>query len=94
MIHGDGRHSRDWLYVDDLCQAVDHAIHADLSLCCGRAINLGTGIDTSILAIAEMILDVLGKPRSLMAFSPDQTRAGPASRLVYRQGRPFTWVES
>jgi dTDP-glucose 4,6-dehydratase len=80
MIHGDGRHSRDWLYVEDLCQAVDHAIHADLSLCRGQALNLGTGIDTSILAIAEMILDVLGKPRSLLTFSPD--RPGQVLRHV------------
>jgi dTDP-glucose 4,6-dehydratase len=71
-IHGDGSHSRDWLYVEDLCQAVDQAIHADRSSFRGQAINLGTGIDTPILAIAELILDVLGKPRSLLTFTPDR----------------------
>jgi dTDP-glucose 4,6-dehydratase len=71
-IHGDGSHSRDWLYVEDLCKAVDQAIHADLALFDGQAINLGTGIDTSILTIAELILDVLGKPRSLLTFAPDR----------------------
>jgi dTDP-glucose 4,6-dehydratase len=71
-IHGDGSHSRDWLYVEDLCQAVDQAIHADLSLFQGQAINLGTGIDTPILAIAELILDVMNKPRSLLTFASDR----------------------
>jgi dTDP-glucose 4,6-dehydratase len=72
IIHGDGRHSRDWVYVEDLCQAIDRAIHADLSLLCGEAINLGTGVETPILAIADLILDLLGKPRSLLRFATDR----------------------
>jgi dTDP-glucose 4,6-dehydratase len=72
IIHGDGRHYRDWVYVEDLCQAIDRAIHADLSLLRGEAINLGTGVETSILAIADLILDLLGKPRSLLRFSRDR----------------------
>jgi dTDP-glucose 4,6-dehydratase len=72
IIHGDGRHSRDWVYVEDLCQAIDRAIHTDLSLLYGEAINLGTGVETSILAIADVILDLLGKSRSLVRFSADR----------------------
>jgi dTDP-glucose 4,6-dehydratase len=72
IIHGDGRHSRDWVYVEDLCQAIDRAIHVDLSQLHREAINLGTGVETSILAIAELILDFLGKPRSLLRFSADR----------------------
>jgi dTDP-glucose 4,6-dehydratase len=72
IIHGDGRHSRDWVYVEDLCQALDRAIHTDCSLLHGEAINLGTGIETPILAIAELILDLLGKSRSLITFAADR----------------------
>jgi dTDP-glucose 4,6-dehydratase len=72
VIHGDGRHSRDWLYVEDLCQAIDRAIHTDLSLLHGEAINLGTGVEKPILAMAGLILDLLGKPRSLIRFSTDR----------------------
>src|SRR5919108_3128967 len=72
IIHGDGRHSRDWVYVEDLCQALDRAIHTDCSLLHGEAINLGTGIETPILAIAELILDVMNKPRSLLTFASDR----------------------
>jgi dTDP-glucose 4,6-dehydratase len=72
VIHGDGRHSRDWVYVEDLCAGVDRAMHADLALLQGEAINLGTGVATSILAVAEQILDLLGKPRSLLTFAPDR----------------------
>jgi dTDP-glucose 4,6-dehydratase len=72
IIHGDGRHSRDWVYVEDLCQALDDAIHADFARLCGEVINLGTGVETSILAVAELILDFLGKPRSLLTFAADR----------------------
>jgi dTDP-glucose 4,6-dehydratase len=72
IIHGDGRHSRDWVYVEDLCHALDRAIHTDCSLLHGEAINLGTGVETPILAIAELILDLLGKPRSLITFAADR----------------------
>jgi dTDP-glucose 4,6-dehydratase len=72
IIHGDGRNSRDWLYVQDLCQALDRALHVDLSLFHGEAVNLGTGVETPILAIAKLILDLLGKPQSLISFSPDR----------------------
>jgi dTDP-glucose 4,6-dehydratase len=71
-IHGDGRHSRDWVYVEDLCQGIDCAIHTDLAQIRGEAINLGTGVETPILAIAELILDVLGKPQSLLRFAGDR----------------------
>jgi dTDP-glucose 4,6-dehydratase len=79
-IHGDGRHSRDWVYVEDLCHALDRAIHTDCSLLHGEVINLGTGIETSILAIAEVILDLLGKPRSLITFAADR----PGQVLCHR----------
>jgi len=72
VIHGDGRHSRDWVYVEDLCEGIDRALHTDLALLRGEAINLGTGANTSILAIAELILDLVGKPRSLLRFSTDR----------------------
>ncbi len=72
VIHGDGRHSRDWVYVEDLCDGIDRAIHTDLSLLRGMAINLGTGVATPILTVAELILDILGKPRSLLTFSNDR----------------------
>ncbi|MGH8070516.1 MAG: dTDP-glucose 4,6-dehydratase [Candidatus Entotheonellia bacterium] len=72
IIHGDGRHSRDWVYVEDLCEGIDRAIHTDLDLLRGEAINLGTGLDTPILTIAKLILDIVGKPGSLLTFAQDR----------------------
>jgi len=71
-LHGDGLNTRDWLYVGDLCEAVDRALHGNLASLRGQAINLGTGVDTSILELAERILAYLGKPRSLITHSDDR----------------------
>ncbi len=71
-LHGDGLNSRDWLYVDDFCEAVDRALHAELASLQGEAINLGTGIDTPIRVVAELILAQLGKPGSLISHIEDR----------------------
>ena len=65
-IHGTGNYTRDWTYVDDTCLALDRVIHADLSKVKGQVINIGTGKDISVQAIAYIVLDELNKPRSLI----------------------------
>jgi dTDP-glucose 4,6-dehydratase len=63
-IHGDGHASRDWLYVDDDAEAIEAIISADDSVV-GEVINVATGIDVSVTEIADKVLDMLDKPRSL-----------------------------
>jgi dTDP-glucose 4,6-dehydratase len=72
VIHGDGGHSRDWVYVQDLCQAVDRVLHVDVAALTGDAINVGTGSETSVLAVARTILEKLGKPSSLIRLAEDR----------------------
>src|SRR5919199_2847308 len=64
-IHGDGHASRDWLYVDDDAEAIEAIIAADLDAVAGEVLNVATGVDISIAEIADLVLDVLGRPRSL-----------------------------
>jgi dTDP-glucose 4,6-dehydratase len=64
-VHGDGSATRDWLYVDDDARAIEAAIEADLGTVAGEVINVATGIDISVSAIADAVLAVLGKPASL-----------------------------
>jgi dTDP-glucose 4,6-dehydratase len=65
-IHGEGKSSRDWIYVADHCQALDAIIHGSINTINGEVINIATGIDESINMVAGMILDKLNKPCSLM----------------------------
>ena len=63
-VHGGGQSLRDWMFVEDTCEALDAIMHADANKVVGEAINLGTGYDTDILTIAKKILNILEKPES------------------------------
>jgi dTDP-glucose 4,6-dehydratase len=61
-VHGDGLMTRDWIFVEDTCEAVYRALMLpDID---GNVINVGTGVDTSIMDIANMVLDATGRSRS------------------------------
>ena len=79
-VHGDGHASRDWLYVEDDAEALVALIEADLGSVAGETINVATGVDISISAIADLVLDVLGKPRSLKVNMPE--RPGQVDRHI------------
>jgi UDP-glucose 4-epimerase len=59
-IHGDGEQTRDYTYVDDAVEAtLLAAIHPRAE---GEVFNVGTGIETSVNALARGIGDAFGKP--------------------------------
>lgn len=72
MIHGTGENCRDWLYVGDFCSGLDKVLTADITKIKGEVINMGTGTSISIIKVAETILAMLGKPKSLIKFSTDR----------------------
>jgi dTDP-glucose 4,6-dehydratase len=79
-VHGDGSASRDWLYVDDDAEAIEAVIEAELDAVAGEVINVATGVDVSVSRIADLVLDVLGKPSSLKAFVEE--RPGQVQRHI------------
>jgi dTDP-glucose 4,6-dehydratase len=79
-IHGDGSTARDWGYVEDLCLGLERVIVADLEVVRGQVINFGTGVDIPIRQVAEMVVDRLGRPRSLITYSED--RPGQVQRHI------------
>src|SRR5918996_5801115 len=64
-IHGDGHASRDWLYVDDDAAAIEAIIETPLDRVAGEVLNVATGVDIPVGEIADLVLDAVGKPRSL-----------------------------
>ena len=79
-VYGDGRNTRDWLYVEDCCEALEIVLMDDKKSLLGEVINLGTGVDTDVLTISEEILKLLKKPKSLIQHVGD--RPGHVERLV------------
>ncbi len=74
-VHGQGANTRDWLYAEDTCKAIDRAMHVQLSKICGQVINVGTGREISVLEIAKRVLKRLEKPEALITFMGE--RPGP-----------------
>ena len=68
-IYGDGRQMRDYQYVQDHCEGIDLVLHQGQV---GQVYNLGTGVETENLVMAQAILDLLGKPSSLMRHVTDR----------------------
>lgn len=58
VIHGDGNQTRDFIYVDDVVRALVAAATAPgLNQ---RVINVGSGEETRLRDLAQMILDITG----------------------------------
>ncbi len=75
-VYGDGQQIRDWLFVEDHCEAI-HAILAKAAP--GQTYNIGGGNQPANLSIVETICDLLdelkpglGPRRSLIQFVADR----------------------
>ena len=54
-IHGNGQQTRDFIYVQDLCQAIQLALESSIR---GELFQIASGIETTILALTEHIAQV------------------------------------
>ena len=68
-LYNDGSAVRDYVYVEDHCRAIDMVLHEGTV---GQAYNVGTGAETTGLHVAEAVLEIMGKPRSLIEFVADR----------------------
>jgi dTDP-glucose 4,6-dehydratase len=71
-VHGDGSAKRDWVFVEEHCEALDRLLHADLEGIKGQVINIGTGEDKSVLEIAEAVLEAMKPTDSQIQFIGDR----------------------
>ena len=62
-LYGDGLQERDWLHVTDHCRAVDLLIDAGVS---GEVYNVGGGNHVRNVDLTRRILELVGKPESLI----------------------------
>jgi dTDP-glucose 4,6-dehydratase len=70
-LYGDGLYVRDWMYVLDHCSGIDTVLHDGEP---GEIYNVGGGNERPNIEVTHRILDLLGKPRSLI--QPFRDRPG------------------
>jgi dTDP-glucose 4,6-dehydratase len=68
-LYGDGLHVRDWLYVEDNCRAIDTVFRIGKT---GEIYNVGGQFERTNTHVVSKILDMLGKPQSLVVHVKDR----------------------
>jgi dTDP-glucose 4,6-dehydratase len=68
-VYGDGLNVRDWIYVEDHCRAILQVLEKGRS---GAVYNVGARNERRNIDVAKSVLDVLGKPHSLLRFVKDR----------------------
>ncbi len=60
VVHGDGDQTRDYVYIDDVVDALEAA--ATAPNVDRLVINVGSGVETSVNALVQAVGSVVGKP--------------------------------
>jgi len=68
-LYGDGLNVRDWIYVLDHCEAIDVVLHRGKP---GEIYNIGAGNELTNIELTKLILELLGKPKSLIRYVKDR----------------------
>jgi dTDP-glucose 4,6-dehydratase len=68
-VYGDGRNVRDWIHVSDHCAGLVAVLERGRA---GQVYNLGGSSERRNLEVVHAVLDLLGKPRSLVRFVADR----------------------
>lgn len=68
-VYGNGSNIRDWLYVEDHCNAIDLIIHNGRV---GEIYNIGGHNEMRNIDIVKLICAELGKPDSLITYVTDR----------------------
>ncbi|MBA7704666.1 dTDP-glucose 4,6-dehydratase 2 [subsurface metagenome] len=68
-LYGKGKNVRDWLYVEDNCRAIELVMRRGKV---GEAYNVGANNEVQNITVAERIVDLLEKHKSLIKFVPDR----------------------
>jgi dTDP-glucose 4,6-dehydratase len=68
-VYGDGHNVRDWLYVEDHCDALLRVLEAGEP---GEVYNIGGDNEVENVTLVRSVLKLLGKPESLLTFVKDR----------------------
>ncbi len=68
-LYGDGMQVRDWLFVEDHVSGIDVALHHGRA---GEAYNIAGENQQHNLHVTQKLLQLLGKPESLIKHVPDR----------------------
>jgi dTDP-glucose 4,6-dehydratase len=68
-VYGKGENVRDWLYVEDNCEAIDLVLHKGKN---GETYNIAAKQELKNIEVVRTILKLVKKPESLIKFVEDR----------------------
>lgn len=71
-IYAAGKNKRDWLYVTDHTDAIETMLTVSEAFDECRIFNVSAGSEQTNIDVAKKILEILGKPESLLSFVKDR----------------------
>ncbi len=81
-VYGDGQQVRDWIHVDDHCDAIDRVLSGGQS---GQVYNVGAENERPNLGVVSAILALTGRDETLIRHVPD--RPGHDRRYAMNAGK-------
>src|SRR6266850_496579 len=91
MIHGDGDQTRDFTFIDDAVDATLRAATSDRAV--GEVFNVGTGIETRVNQLAELLIRMTGvrvQPERINRRDVDNIRRRVVN--IEKTRRALRWV--
>ncbi|MCJ7791614.1 MAG: GDP-mannose 4,6-dehydratase [Dehalococcoidia bacterium] len=79
VIYGDGLQTRDYTYIEDATRAYDLVLKHNEPIV--EPVNFGSGVEVSILNLANMIIDLCGRKGNIKPVHVEP-RAGEVRRLI------------
>jgi dTDP-glucose 4,6-dehydratase len=68
-LYASTEHKREWLHVLDHCSAIDLVLRQGIE---GETYNVGSGTEATIEEVADLVLELTGKPETLKTIVPDR----------------------
>ena len=68
-LYASTENRREWLHVDDHCRAIELVLERGRD---GETYNVGSGLERSVMEIADLVLELTGKPETLKTIVPDR----------------------
>lgn len=81
-VYGDGKNVREWIFVDDHCEAVDSILHKAEP---GSVYNIGTGNEITNIEITKLILKYMEVGEEMIEYVKD--RPGHDKRYALEVGK-------